>query len=207
VSNLTVHDPNGNPLVSELTLDISAHQPLLVRGASGAGKTTLLRAIAGLWPFAEGQITRPTGDHSLFLSQKPYLPLGTLRQAIYYPKPADDNDQARDILVQCQLGQLASRLDEEADWTQILSLGEQQRLAFGRIFLNSPDVVFLDEATSAMDEGLEDAMYQLLRQRLPETVVVSVGHRNTLKPFHPFELLLGAEGAWKVAESSVYRRE
>jgi putative ATP-binding cassette transporter len=207
VANLTVLAPNGQPLVSDLTLDISAHQPLLVRGPSGAGKTTLLRAIAGLWPFAEGQITRPTGDRSLFLSQKPYLPLGSLRQAIYYPMPAEDNDHAQDILVQCQLAQLANRLDEEADWTQILSLGEQQRLAFGRIFLNSPDVVFLDEATSAMDEGLEDAMYRLLRQRLPDTVVVSVGHRSTLKPFHPFELLLGANGAWEIAESSLYKRE
>ena len=199
VSDMTVRTPDGIALVTALTLDISAHQPLLVRGRSGAGKTTLLRALAGLWPYAEGAITRPAGDRSLFLSQKPYLPLGSLRQALYYPKPVEEGNHARELLVLCQLGQLASRLDEDADWSQILSLGEQQRLAFGRVLLNKPEAVFLDEATSAMDEGLEDAMYRLLRRQLPDTVLVSVGHRSTLKPFHRFELLLQGGGAWEIS--------
>jgi len=200
VSGLTVRKPDMTPLVSDLTLDISNHQPLLVRGDSGIGKTTLLRAIAGLWPFAEGSITRPTGSDSLFLSQKAYLPIGSLRKAICYPIAAEQNDRVNKILMQCQLGHLAERLDEVADWAQKLSPGEQQRLAFGRILINKPDAVFLDEATSAMDEGLEEAMYRLLREQLPDTVVVSVGHRSTLKPFHRFELVLLGNGKWKLKD-------
>lgn len=196
VSGLTVYAPDGTALVSNLTLDMSLHRPLLVRGPSGAGKTTLLRAMAGLWPFADGQIIRPDGDRSLFLSQKPYLPIGTLCQALYYPKPAQDEERARQVLVACQLGHLASRLNEEADWSQILSLGEQQRLAFGRALLNRPQAIFLDEATSAMDEGLEDAMYRLLSREFPDAVMVSVGHRSTLRSFHAFELVLEGGGAW-----------
>lgn len=198
VSNLTVMTPAGQKLLEKLTLDISAHQPLLVRGRSGAGKTTLLRTIAGLWPYAEGTVVRPDGADALFLAQKPYLPLGSLRQALYYPKPTDDNASAQDVLRQCQLGHLIDRLDEEADWSRILSLGEQQRLAFGRALLNQPQAVFLDEATSAMDEGLEEAMYHLLSQRLPHAVMVSVGHRSTLKAFHRYELVLLGEGKWEL---------
>ncbi len=196
VSKLTVCKPDATPLVSDLTLDISQHQPLLIRGHSGVGKTTLLRAIAGIWPFAEGTVMRPLEAGSLFLSQKAYLPIGSLRAAIYYPMAAEKNDCENEILIQCQLGHLVKRLDEEADWSQRLSPGEQQRLAIGRILLNKPDAVFLDEATSAMDEGLEESMYRLLRMQLPDTVIVSVGHRSTLKPFHRFELLLLSEGKW-----------
>jgi len=200
VSKLTVRRPDATTLVSDLTLDISTHQPLLVRGHSGVGKTTLLRAIAGLWPFAEGEITRPTGADSLFLSQKAYLPIGSLREAIYYPMAAEQNEHANETLIHCQLGHLAGRLDEYADWAQRLSPGEQQRLAFGRILLNKPAAVFLDEATSAMDEGLEEAMYRLLREQLPDTVVVSVGHRSTLKLFHRFELILFGDGKWELKD-------
>ena len=197
---MTVRRPDATPLVSNLTLDISNHQPLLVNGPSGVGKTTLLRAIAGLWPFAEGTIVRPVGTDSLFMSQKAYLPIGSLRKAIFYPMLAEQNDRASRVLIQCQLSHLVDMLDEEGDWAQRLSPGEQQRLAFGRILLNEPAAVFLDEATSAMDEELENAMYQLLRKQLPDTVVVSVGHRSTLKPLHRFELILLGEGKWKLEE-------
>ena len=111
-------------------------------------------------------------------------------------------DQAAAVLQQCHLGHLVARLDEEADWTQILSLGEQQRLAIGRVLVNSPQVVFLDEASSAMDEGLEHAMYGLLRQSLPQAILVSVGHRSSLLGFHTQELELLGEGKWRMRDLS-----
>lgn len=200
LDGFSVSRPDAVPLVSNLTLDITPNKPLLVRGRSGVGKTTLLRAVAGLWPYAQGGVTRPDGGRALFLSQRPYLPLGTLRTALYYPAPADTSNAAaaEEVLRACHLEHLIPRLDEDADWSRILSLGEQQRLSFGRALLAKPDAVFLDEATSAMDEELEGAMYKLLRERLPETVVVSVGHRSTLKAFHGQELVLQGGGHWDV---------
>ncbi|CAM5336752.1 ABC transporter ATP-binding protein/permease [Eoetvoesiella caeni] len=240
LESLTVTTPNGRLLIENLNLDISEGQPLLIRGPSGAGKTTLLRAIAGLWPYCHGKIIRPATG-ALFLSQKPYIPLGSLRDALYYPQalpglkeappmpdesaaaghgapsnldailpPSDSaaetmdathDEQARKVLRQVQLGHLADRLDETADWGRILSLGEQQRLAFGRLLLAKPIAAFLDEATSAMDEGLEDAMYRLVREQLPQMALVSVGHRSTLLVHHPRQLTLKLEGAWELSNS------
>ncbi|BEV71747.1 ABC transporter ATP-binding protein/permease [Paludibacterium sp. THUN1379] len=198
LENLTVRRPDGRALVTSASLEIPAGQPLLIRGCSGVGKTTLLRAMAGLWPYCEGQIIRPA-ERVMFLSQKPYLPLGTLREALYYPHASDGNDQAaRQALQDVQLGYLADRLDEPADWSHILSLGEQQRLAFGRILVGLPQAAFLDEATSAMDEALELALYAMLRQRLPDAVLVSVGHRSTLLQHHPLQLQLEGDGRWHV---------
>ena len=157
-----------------------------------------MRAVAGLWPYVDGRVLRPLGPHTLFLPQKPYLPLGTLRVALYYPAPAKDGEQAAAILRQCQLAHLIPHLDEETNWTQTLSLGEQQRLAMGRALLGQPQALFLDEASSAMDEGLEHSMYQTLRQTLPQTIVVSVGHRSTLLNFHAQELELLGQGAWRL---------
>jgi putative ATP-binding cassette transporter len=199
VEGLTVRSPAGTVLLGNMSLSIDAHAPLLIRGRSGVGKTTLLRAIAGLWPYCDGRIVRPARN-VLFLSQKPYLPLGTLRDALYYPaSPEGASDElARRVLVDVQLGHLVIRLDELADWTRVLSLGEQQRLAFGRLLLASPAAAFLDEATSSMDEGMEDAMYQLVRKRLPDTTLVSVGHRGTLLAHHRCQLELIGDGHWKV---------
>jgi len=201
---LTVRRPDGHVLLRELSLEVPPGQPLLVRGPSGSGKTTLLRAVAGLWPYCEGRIARP-GD-PLFLSQKPYLPLGSLRNALHYPRPQprashgqDADDPARQALHAVQLGHLARRLDDVADWGRILSLGEQQRLAFGRLILAAPAAAFLDEATSAMDEGLEDAMYRLVRERLPQAVLISVGHRGTLLAHHPRQLTLNGQGGWRLS--------
>jgi len=151
---LTVRTPTNALLVGDLNLSLGRASSLLIRGKSGIGKTTLLRAVAGLWPFVEGQVRRPLEHHALFLPQKPYLPLGTLRTALYYPAAVQDGDRAADVLRQCQLGHLVAQLDQEADWALTLSLGEQQRLAIGRVLLNHPTLVFLDEASSAMDEGL-----------------------------------------------------
>ena len=194
---LSVHSPTRQLMLDKLDLTLEPGQSLLIRGPSGVGKTTLLRAIAGLWPFAEGRVVRPQGSDALFLSQKPYLPLGSLRGALYYPNPAGHAaGEAEAVLQQCQLGHLAARLDEEADWTRMLSLGEQQRLAMGRALLAKPAVIFLDESSSAMDEGLEHAMYSLLRSSLPQTTLISVGHRSSLIAFHQQELRLLGEGKW-----------
>lgn len=195
ISSLTVHTPANLLLIENLQLTLSAGDSLIIRGSSGVGKTTLLRAIAGLWPYVQGRVERPL-EQVLFLPQKPYLPLGTLRTALYYPAMAKEGNEAADILRQCQLAHLVARLDEEADWSSILSLGEQQRLAIGRALLSQSQLIFLDEASSAMDEGLEYAMYQLLRQSLPHSIIVSVGHRSSLLDFHNQELELLGAGRW-----------
>ena len=236
LNNLTVKTPAGLVLIDRLNLEMQAGAPLLIRGSSGAGKTTLLRAIAGLWPYCEGTIVRP--EHgTLFLSQKPYIPLGSLRDALYYPSPASvpaapsaaissavpatgaaigaqaladpfravfppPPKRAEEVLKKVQLGHLTERLDEVADWGRILSLGEQQRLAFGRLLLAKPAAAFLDEASSAMDEALEDAMYRLARESLPDTLLISVGHRSSLLAHHPRQLTLKGKGAWELSLSA-----
>ena len=198
LENLSVFTPARMALVSDLSLTLPNAAALLIRGRSGVGKTTLLRSIAGLWPYVEGKVIRPSGEQALFLPQKPYLPLGTLRAALHYPAQVMADQRAADTLQRVNLGHLVARLDEDADWSSILSLGEQQRLSIGRALLAQPKVVFLDEASSAMDEGLEHAMYQLLRESLPNTTLVSVGHRSSLIDFHTHELDLLGGGAWQL---------
>jgi putative ATP-binding cassette transporter len=201
VRGLTVRLPDDEVLVEDLTLQVGSGGALLVAGPSGSGKTTLLRSLADLWPYAAGAVRRPLGDDALFLSQQPYVPLGDLRTALAYPGPAAgvDDDRAVAVLRQVQLPQLVGRLDEETDWSRRLSPGEQQRLGFARVLLVRPKVVFLDEATSALDEGMEHTLYTLLREELPDTVVVSVGHRSTLNQFHAERLELLGQGRWQVA--------
>ena len=200
LSALTVSTPASAVLVENLSVALPEASALLIRGRSGVGKTTLLRALAGLWPHVEGKVLRPVNAQALFLPQKPYLPLGSLRQALFYPASAEDGERAADVLRQCQLAHLVSQLDVEGDWARILSLGEQQRLAVGRALLNRPQVLFLDEASSAMDEGLEYAMYQLLRRSLPDAILVSVGHRSSLLEFHTQELELLGAGQWRLSD-------
>ena len=199
VRDLTVRLPGDSVLIDDLDLSLTAGDTLLVSGASGSGKTTLLRSLSGLWPFADGVVRRPLGDDALFLSQQPYVPLGTLRTALAYPGPAEgvDDELARRVLGQVQLSHLADLLDDEVDWARRLSPGEQQRLGFARVLLTRPRVVFLDEATSAVDEGLEHSLYSLLRDELSDSVVVSVGHRSTLNRFHGERLELLGEGRWQ----------
>ena len=190
--------PDGRELLSPCSLVLPPGQRLLVTGASGCGKSTLLRAIAGIWPFGGGDLLAPAGSQILFLPQRPYLPLGTLRRAICYPL-ADENavDSAvlEDILRRVDLAALIPRLDDVDDWSRILSLGEQQRIAFARILVVRPDWVFLDEATSALDEPREEALYQLLHETLPQTGFVSVGHRQTLFARHDKELHMEGRNA------------
>ncbi|MEJ3651467.1 ABC transporter ATP-binding protein/permease [Actinomycetes bacterium KLBMP 9759] len=200
VRDLTVSLPDDRTLVDDLDLTLAAGQTLLVTGASGSGKTTLLRSIADLWPYATGTVRRPT-DGALFVAQQPYVPLGTLRTALTYPQPPTDVDDetAAGVLRKVQLAHLADRIDDEVDWSRILSPGEQQRLGFARVLVARPRVIFLDEATSALDEGLEHSLYTLVREELPESIIVSVGHRSSLKRLHGEQLELLGEGRWETA--------
>jgi len=199
VRDLDVRLPDGRPLLMNLDLDLASGESLLVKGPSGSGKTSLLRSLAGLWPYVSGTIARPLDGQVMFCAQQPYLPLGTLRAALAYPSAAEtlSDDQAMETLRAVHLGYLAERLDVETDWSKTLSPGEQQRLAFGRIFIERPALVFLDETTSALDEGMEHSIYELLRDRLPDCTVVSVGHRSSLERLHSNELTLLGEGQWE----------
>ena len=199
IRDLDVRLPDGRSILTDLDLDIAGGQALVVKGPSGSGKTTLLRTLAGLWPYVEGTISRPGLEHVLFCAQQPYLPLGSLRTALAYPAPAESlaDDVAVQTLRSIQLGQLAERLDLEADWSKTLSPGEQQRLAFGRILIARPSLVFLDETTSALDEGMEHALYERVREQLPDCTLISVGHGGTLDRMHTNELTLVGDGTWE----------
>ena len=199
IRDLHIGLPDGRPLLSDLDLEVSEGESLLVRGPSGSGKTTLLRSMAGLWPYVEGTIARPSDQETLFCSQQPYLPLGTLRTALAYPAPAKvlGDDQAREVLRAVQLAHLTDLLDTEGEWSKTLSPGEQQRLAIGRILLARPALIFLDETTTALDEGMEYAVYEYVRERLPQSTIVSVGHRSSLEKLHTNELTLLGDGRWE----------
>lgn len=194
--------PDGRQLAEKLSIAVPAGKRLLISGGSGAGKSTLLRAIAGIWPYGTGEISLPTGWRTMFLPQRPYLPLGSLRRAIYYPQPVPENidDNLTGLLERFGLQKLAGQLDTIDDWSRILSLGEQQRLAFIRILLLRPDIVFLDESTSALDEPREAQAYEILHQLLPQMAVVSVGHRSSLLRFHDKQLVLAGDGYWKLQD-------
>ena len=200
--NLTIKRPDGKSLIENLNLTFPLGTRVLIQGQSGVGKTTLLRTAAGLWQYSEGTVICPQ-HNALFLSQKPYLPQGRLIDALYYPAMAsEDCDLAaiQQIMQQVNLGHLTDKLEQEQDWTRVLSLGEQQRLAFARLLLHKPQVAFLDEATASMDEGLEDAMYQLLKNALPNTTIISVGHRSTLLKHHRLHLQIQPDKSWKLIQ-------
>lgn len=191
VSNMQINLPDGKPLLENLSFTLHPGHNVLIKGVSGSGKSTLLRAISGIWPFVDGKIFLPERDKLMFIPQKPYLPLGTLRAALNYPgnKPIDDTELIY-LMDLCQIGYLKDKLDLEADWSHVLSVGEQQRLAFVRAHIQQPQWLFLDEATSALDEDTEATMYSLLQERLQQTTVVSVGHRSTLNKYHELVLHL-----------------
>ena len=195
--HISVKSPMGKILIKDLNLTLTQGNSLLIQGQSGVGKTTLLRTIAGLWSYAEGKIFCPQ-HNTLFLSQRPYLPQGNLLTALYYPDTTENVDLAKitRVLEQVQLAHLQDRLEQEQDWSRILSLGEQQRLAFARLLLHKPKVAFLDEASASLDEGMEHAMYRLIREELPNTTIISVGHRSTLVPLHQQQLELHTDGSW-----------
>jgi putative ATP-binding cassette transporter len=196
IEGVDLHLPDGQPLIANVNLSLLRGDTVLLGGASGSGKSTLFRAVAGIWPFGRGEIRGPRASDILFLPQKPYLPIGTLREVVSYPRPAGgvDDEALRESLAAVGLRDLAVRLNEVGHWALQLSPGEQQRIAFARALVQKPDWLFLDEATSAVDEATEARLYRLVRERLTGTTVFSVGHRATLRPFHSRQLLVRTNG-------------
>lgn len=170
-------------IISSASCSIKAGEHVILKGPSGSGKSTLLRTLAGFWPYVKGHISMPAPSEMMFIPQKPYIPMGTSAEAASYPLETADKEILSPLLMECGLSHLMEKPDTEADWSHILSLGEQQKLAFVRVFLRKPKWVFLDEATSAMDEETEEKMYRLLTA-LPGTTVISIGHRSTLDKWH-----------------------
>ncbi len=186
VQGLALRKPGGEPLASIPPLRLQQGERWLLRGTSGAGKSTLLRAVAGIWPYGEGEIRHPGAGRLMFLPQRSYIPQGTLKAALCYPgQPGDfDDERVRQVLREVRLPELADRLHDTDRWQQKLSGGEQQRLAIGRALLQRPDYLFLDEATSALDPDTEQALYQALLEALPHGTLVSVAHRESLAGYH-----------------------
>jgi len=200
VHGLDLDLPDGRPLQQDIALAAGPGKPLLITGPSGIGKSTVLRAIAGLWPFGRGRI-RVADGRALFLPQRPYLPLGTLADALVYPHAASELPRERlvEALRAVGLPQLVEQLDEEGNWAHRLSIGEQQRVAFARVLLARPEIVFLDEATSALDEAAEMSLYRLLREAPWRPTIVSIGHHGTLQRFHDTVVDLARQPVAEVA--------
>ena len=191
VEQMQVNLPDDAALLQDINFTLQPGRNVLIKGVSGSGKSTLLRALAGIWPFVTGKINLPKTEELMFIPQKPYIPLGSLREALLYPgkKPLSDEELLY-LLDLCQIGYLRDKLDLVADWSHVLSVGEQQRLAFVRAHIQEPKWLFLDEATSALDEDTEAAMYALLAERLRQTTLVSIGHRSTLNKYHELMLVI-----------------
>jgi putative ATP-binding cassette transporter len=196
LQQLLVNLPNGKPLVSADGLSLRAGERTLLTGPSGSGKSTLFRAVAGIWPFGDGVIAVPAGASLMMLPQRPYFPIGSLQAAIVYPGETESftPGQVKDVLALVGLPQLGLRLEQEAHWNRMLSLGEQQRLGLARALLHKPNYLFLDEATASLDEPSEAALYSLLAEKLPDTTIVSIGHRSTLEAFHQRNISMVRDG-------------
>jgi len=199
--DVDVRTPDGKRLIRALSLRLEPGDGLLIKGPSGSGKTVLLQSVAGLWPYTSGIVRYPiAARETMFVAQLPYLPLGDLRAVTSYPSQegAVDDELVQGALLKVALPHLIIRINEVKDWAKVLSVGEQQRIAFARILLNKPKAVFLDESTSAMDEGLELMLYRLIRDELPDTIVVSVSHRDTVDQHHDRQLELLGDGDWRL---------
>lgn len=200
--NLEVAFSNGTTVIADASAEITAGERVLIQGESGTGKSTLFRAIGGLWPWGAGEITIPPRDQMMFMPQRPYLPLGTLADALCYPRLASDfpREAQEAALKRVGLERLPEQLDVADRWDRMLSLGEQQRLAFARLMLHQPKWIFMDEATAALDEANQDAMMQLVIDELPGAALVSIGHRPGLEAFHTRTLnLVRSEGGARLA--------
>jgi vitamin B12/bleomycin/antimicrobial peptide transport system ATP-binding/permease protein len=201
VDGVGVRTPDGGHLIRDLDLRLEAGDALLISGPSGIGKTVLLQSLAGMWPFVSGSVRLPSSrQDAMFVPQLPYIPLGDLRAVVSYPHEegvVDDREIQR-ALVKVALSHLAIRLNDVRDWAKVLSVGEQQRIAFARVLLAKPRAVFLDESTSAMDEGLELMLYELIHTEFPGAILVSVSHRSTVEQFHGRHLELIGDGEWRL---------
>jgi len=205
LDNLTVITPDRTKILArELTFELHPRQSLIIMGESGAGKSSVLRTIAGLWPGGSGSLERPALNHLMFLPQRPYMVPGSLRDQLRYPFPDRglDDDEIRQVVEQVNLADVLARVDSDfdcvIDWRNVLSLGEQQRVAFARLFLRKPQFAFLDEATSALDETNQSRLYELIRQS--GIGFISVAHRITVLPFHDRVLHLGQHGEWEIRD-------
>lgn len=191
INNVTLTTPQGLPIVAAATLAIGSGERWLVSGPSGSGKSTLFRALAGIWPFGHGAITAP-GSGVLFLPQRPYLRLGTLKAAVCYPSAAEQVSDAavRTALADCRLPHLVDLLQEEGAWDKRLSPGEQQRIGFARVLINRPQWLFMDESTAALDAPTARALYALVRERLPHAALISIAHNAEIGEFHDRQIVL-----------------
>ncbi|OYZ98308.1 MAG: ABC transporter ATP-binding protein [Rhizobiales bacterium 17-65-6] len=197
VDGMDIRLPDGAPLLTVTALSLSGGESVLLMGPSGAGKSTLFRAIAGIWPFGSGHVALAQNAAVMILPQRPYVPVGRLDAALSYPRPPDAHPEAdmAEALDAVGLARLVPRLREEALWPDVLSLGEQQRLSLARALLSKPRLLLLDEATAALDETMEASVYGLLRRRLPETAILSIGHRTTLTNLHDRTLHVSGDRA------------
>ena len=202
--SVTLHD--GTAILTAAEAAIPAGQKVLLTGDSGTGKSTLARAIAGVWPWGQGDIEIRAGAKLFLLPQRPYVPIGTLRRAVNYPDQARSrsDEEIAKVLKTVGLGDLAGRLDEEGPWDRILSGGEKQRLAFARLFLQRPDIIVLDEVTAAVDSPSQHRLMELLSHELKEATIVSIGHRPELTAFHERKLVLkhGRRGTKLVSDTA-----
>lgn len=196
INDLLLALPSGKPLIQTSGFTLRKGERTLVTGPSGSGKSTLFRAIAGIWPFGKGTISIPQGTSLMMLPQRPYFPVGPLASAITYPAKDNTFDTARleEVLKLVGLPALAPRLAEDGHWNRTLSLGEQQRLGIARALLHVPQYLFLDEATASLDEPSEALLYRLIAEKLPDTTIISIGHRSTLDAFHQRQVSLVRDG-------------